>query len=148
MISVTLLILASCISYPLSALHREEKKSYKATDLCVAAQKGYQEVCKHLWNTKNVPLTTQDRDGKTALMHALAAGHLELARELIEADTEGASLELQDKSGKTAREHALAWQAPNYIDKLIIEQLVVKLDAHIKQTKKPSSEKETEEAKR
>lgn len=56
-----------------------------------------------LMKIKDIDFAAQNKEGKTALHYAAAAGHLEIVRSLIK---KGIDVKAQDKSGKTALHYA------------------------------------------
>ena len=73
------------------------------TPLMIASDYGYLNVVTFLVeHGANIDL--QDKDGKTALHHAVCRNYLDVAHKLL---TLGANVNLQDKDGKTSLHHAI-----------------------------------------
>jgi hypothetical protein len=86
--------------------------------------KGHLEMARLLIE-KESKLNLQDKNGNTALMHAVMNNNLEIVRLLIE---KGAKLNLQNKDGKTA-----LMEGPRVGDWLLMSKLLI--DAMLKPTK-------------
>ena len=84
----------------------EDAKTDKEIMLLEAASKGNYAQIEDIIK-QGVNVNAKDKYGKTALMHAASAGHLDVVKFLVEHGADVADVNAKDEMGWTASEYAL-----------------------------------------